>query len=130
MVTVKEVHNWALAFPEAVEMPHFEKTSFRVAKKIFATLDVKNQKVVVKLNEIDQSVFSAGDTGISPVQNAWGKQGWTIIDLKKVRKTLFKDALHTSYCEVAPKKLRKFLLNRQADAGFLLLFLLGFFSLP
>jgi predicted DNA-binding protein (MmcQ/YjbR family) len=106
MVTPKEVSTWALAFPEAVEMPHFEKTSFRVAKKIFATLDKKNQKVVVKLNEIDQSVFSSGKTGISPVQNAWGKQGWTIIDLKKVRKALFKDALLTSYNEVSPKRLK------------------------
>ena len=113
MVTLKEVSTWALAFPEAVEMPHFEKTSFRIAKRIFATLDKKNKRVVVKLNEVDQSVFSTGKTGISPVQNAWGKQGWTIVDLKKVRKTLFKDALHTSYCEVAPKKFKKLLLNRK-----------------
>lgn len=107
MVTLKEVSALALAFPEAVEMPHFEKTSFRVAKKIFATLDKKNHKVVVKLNEVDQSVFSSGKTGISPIQNAWGKQGWTIIDLKTVRKTLFKDALNTSYNEVAPKRLKQ-----------------------
>lgn len=107
MVTLKEVSTWALAFPEAIEMPHFEKTSFRVAKKIFATLDKKNQKVVVKLNEVDQSVLSSGNTGIRPIQNAWGKQGWTIIELKKVRKTLFKDALSTSYNEVAPKRLKQ-----------------------
>lgn len=109
MVTLKEVETWALAFPEVVEMPHFEKTSFRVGKKIFATLDKKNQKAVVKLNEIDQSVFSSGNSGISPLQNAWGKQGWTIIELKKIRKTLFKDALRTSYCEVAPAKLKELL---------------------
>lgn len=106
MVTLKEVEKWALAFPESVEMPHFEKSSFRVAKKIFATLDKKNHKVVVKLNAIDQSVFSAGNTGISALKNAWGRQGWTVIELKKVRKTLFKDALQTSYNEVAPKRLK------------------------
>lgn len=106
MVTLKEVETWALAFPEAVEMPHFEKTSFRIAKKIFATLDKKNHKVVVKLNEVDQSVFSSGKTGISPLQNAWGKQGWTMIDLKIVRKNLFRDALSTAYNEVAPKRLK------------------------
>lgn len=109
MVTIEEVEKWALAFPGAIEMPHFEKTSFRVAKKIFATLDKKNQKVVVKLNEVDQSVFSSGTTGISPLQNKWGKQGWTMIELKKVRKTLFRDALQTAYCEVAPKKLKDLL---------------------
>lgn len=94
-----------MAFPEAVELPHFEKTSFRVAKKIFLTLDVKNGSAVVKLTEIDQSVFSAGKNGIAPLANKWGKQGWTAIDLKKVRKTLFKDAIQSAYCEVAPKKL-------------------------
>lgn len=113
MVTLQEVKEWALAFPETVELPHFEKTSFRVAKKIFLTLDVKKHKAVVKLNEIDQSVFSSGDTGISPLQNAWGKQGWTMIDLKKVRKTLFKDALHTAYCEVAPKKIKEKFLSKK-----------------
>ena len=42
---------------------------------------------------------------IYPVPGGWGKQGWTIIELKKVRKTMFKDALLTSYCLVAPKNL-------------------------
>jgi predicted DNA-binding protein (MmcQ/YjbR family) len=109
MVTIKEVQTWALALPEAVELPHFEKTSFRVGKKIFATLDKKKHQVVVKLNEIDQSVFSSDKTVICPLPNAWGKQGWTRIELKKVRKTLFKDALKTAYCEVAPEKLVKLL---------------------
>lgn len=43
MVTLKEVRNWALAFPEAVELPHFEKTSFRVAKKIRYTRSEKSK---------------------------------------------------------------------------------------
>lgn len=111
MVTIREVITWALAFPEAVELPHFEKTSFRVGKKIFATLDKKNSHVAVKLSEMDQSVFSGDKTVIYPLPNAWGKQGWTRIELKKVRKSLFKDVLKTSYCEVAPEKLVK-LLNR------------------
>lgn len=111
MVTLQEVETWALAFPEAVELPHFEKTSFRVGKKIFATLDKKNQQAVLKLNEVDQSVFSGDKTVIYPLRNAWGKQGWTRVELKKVRKSLFKDALTAAYCEVAPAKLVK-LLNR------------------
>lgn len=106
MVTLKEVKKWALAFPEAVEMPHFEKTSFRVARKIFATLDKKNQKVVVKLNEVDQSVFSSGKAGISPIQNAWGKQGWTVIDLKSVRKSLFKMPCRLHIMRLSPSGLR------------------------
>lgn len=104
MVSIDEATTWALALPEAVQQPHFEKLSFRVKKKIFATLDTVNQRVVLKLSEIDQSVFCKFDnTIIYPVPGAWGKQGWTIIELKKVRKSMFKDALQQSYSLVAPK---------------------------
>jgi predicted DNA-binding protein (MmcQ/YjbR family) len=103
---IPAVRKLALSFAEAVESPHFQKTSFRVKKKIFATLDEKNQRVVVKLSLIDQSVFSdTNKEAIYPVPNKWGKQGWTIIELKKVKRTVFNDALTTAYCTVAPEKL-------------------------
>ena len=108
MVSLDAVRKLSLAFPEAEEMPHFEKASFRVKKKIFATLDAKNKRCVVKLSAVDQSVFCKFDpTIIYPISNKWGKQGWTIIELKKVPKKLLVDAVTTSYCEVAPEKLSK-----------------------
>jgi predicted DNA-binding protein (MmcQ/YjbR family) len=106
MITTESVRKLALAFEEATEEPHFEKTSFRIKKKIFASIDEVNKLVCIKLTEIDQSVFSAYDnTIIYPVPNKWGKQGWTFIDMKKVPAKMFKDALTQSYCTVAPKKL-------------------------
>jgi predicted DNA-binding protein (MmcQ/YjbR family) len=106
MISIKTVRQIALAFEEAKEEPHFDKISFRVNKKIFATLDVNLNRIVLKLSEIDQSVFSAYDTTIIyPVPNKWGKQGWTIIELKTVKKEVLKDALKTSYCLTAPKRL-------------------------
>lgn len=108
MVKLETVRKLAMSFPEAIESPHFEKASFRVKKKIFATLDAKNARCVVKLSPIDQSVFMTGHEEIfRPSTGAWGKQGWTIIELKKVRKDLFTDALTTSYCGVAPEKLAR-----------------------
>jgi predicted DNA-binding protein (MmcQ/YjbR family) len=110
MVSLDTVRKLALTFPEAVEQPHFEKASFRVKKKIFATLDAKNMRCVVKLSALDQSTFSSFDkTIIYPIKNAWGKQGWTIIELKKVPKKLIEDILITAYCEVASDKLAKLL---------------------
>ena len=106
MVSVETFRQLALAFTEAGEQPHFEKISFRVSKKIFATLDIKNKKVVVKLSAIDQSVFCSFDKNIIyPVPGKWGLQGWTMIELKRVRKAMLKDALKTSYCTVASKSL-------------------------
>jgi predicted DNA-binding protein (MmcQ/YjbR family) len=106
MISLSTFRKMALAFDEAVEQPHWEKASFRVKKKIFATLDQKKHRAVLKLSAIDQSVFCAYDnTVIYPVQGGWGKQGWTIVELKKVKAAVCKDALITSYCTVAPAKL-------------------------
>ena len=105
MVNIESFRKLALSLPDVVEQPHFEKTSFRVNKKIFATLSLENKLACVKLSEIDQSVFCAFDKSIVyPVNNKWGKQGWTYIDLKKVRKDMLADALTTAYHEVQKSK--------------------------
>jgi predicted DNA-binding protein (MmcQ/YjbR family) len=108
MVTIDLFRKIALSFPETTEEPHFEKTSFRIKKKIFATYHEKNNRACIKLSETDQDVFSSSNkTIIYPVPNKWGKQGWTFIDLNGVKKELFIDALTTAWCEVAPKKLEE-----------------------
>lgn len=106
MATPDTLRQIALSFPETTEEPHFDKTSFRVRGKIFATYDSNRNRASIKLSEIDQSVFSsAAKSAIFPVDNKWGKQGWTQIEMDKVDGELFLDALTTAYCEVAPKKL-------------------------
>jgi predicted DNA-binding protein (MmcQ/YjbR family) len=105
VVSIETFRQIALSFPESAESPHFEKTSFRVGKKIFATLDVVNKQACLKLSEIDQDVFSAFDkSAIFPVPNKWGKQGWTLINLEKVREDMLLDAMSLSYSMVASKK--------------------------
>lgn len=105
MANIAAVRKLAMSFDLAEEHPHFEKTSFRVGKKIFATLDGSKQLLCVKFTLIEQSVFSAHDNSIIyPVPGAWGKKGYTYIDLKKVRKEVLADALQTSYRNTAPKK--------------------------
>ena len=108
MVSIETFSQLALSFEQVTEEPHFQKTSFRIKKKIFATLDTKAQKAVLKLSEIDQSVFCAFDKAvIYPVSGSWGRQGWTVIELKKVKKTMLRDALTCAYRSVAPKQLSK-----------------------
>ena len=101
MIAIAVFKKIALLFPGVVEQPHFEKTSFRAKKKIFATLSSENQRACVKLSEIDQSVFCAFDkTVIYPVDNKWGKQGWTNIELQKIQKAMLQDILDCAYKEV------------------------------
>lgn len=113
MVSIETVRQLALSYPETDEYMHFDNPAFRVKKKIFATVHLKDKRVVLKLSPIDQSVFCAFDSAIIyPVPGGWGKQGWTMVELSKVKKNMFKDALTSAYCTVAPKKLaEKFMLK-------------------
>lgn len=113
MIPIEAIRAIALSFPEATEAPHFEKISFRVKGKIFATYDAGRNTASLKLSLQDQDVFSSGaDRAIAPVNNKWGVQGWTLVKLDVVHPALFEDALRSAYCAVAPKKLATML---QAD---------------
>ncbi|MBW8198482.1 MmcQ/YjbR family DNA-binding protein [Flagellimonas abyssi] len=105
MATFGTLEKIILDFPEITVEPHFEKISFRVKNKIFATYDEKNNRVTVKLSECEQDKFSSLDSQIYPVDNKWGKQGWTFIDLSEVNQDLLTKILIVAYCEVAPRKL-------------------------
>jgi predicted DNA-binding protein (MmcQ/YjbR family) len=106
MVTIELFKQMALSFPETEEAAHFENKAFKVKKKIFATLNAKENRCCLKFNAIDQSVFCGFDSSvIYPVPNKWGKQGWTLIQLGKINEEMLLDALTTAYCTVAPTKL-------------------------
>ncbi len=105
-VSIELFRKLALSLPEITEEPHFEKTSFRVAKKIVATVNVTENTATIKLNEIEQNVYCSNPKYLSPVPNKWGKQGWTIIHLNTISEEMCREALQSSYNQVAPKRLK------------------------
>ena len=106
MISIPTYRSLALSFPEVVESPHFELTSFRVRKKIFTTLSEKDSRIMIKLSPLDQSVFCAFDKEvIYPVPGSWGKGGATYVQLKKIKKSMLRDMLTLAYCQAAPKSL-------------------------
>ena len=106
MVTIEQARKMALALPETEEKLHFHLAGFWVKKKIFATIHADKNYVMVKLSPIDQSVFcSYNKEVIFPVPGGWGKHGATFINLKKVRKSMFHDALITAWKFTAPSKV-------------------------
>lgn len=105
MISGNAFRNLALSFPGATEQPHFEITSFRVGKKIFATLNAEHYRATLLLPLLQQdAIVSLNPEAFSPVPNKWGTHGWTHVDLKKVKKGLLTDALEVAYSAVAPKK--------------------------
>lgn len=106
MVSIDTLKSLAMSLPEVTEQPHFEKISFRVNNKIFATYDATHHTATIKLSTNEQDVFSLISNGtIRPVQNKWRKQGWTIIQMEEISADIFNDAITMAYCTVAPDKL-------------------------
>lgn len=108
MVSAQTARTLANAFDEVTEAPHHDPqvTAFKVKNKVFATLNKVEKRMTVRLSILDQDVFCTFDnTVIYPVPNKWGSQGWTHVNLQKVRKEMLQDILNVAYCTVAPKKL-------------------------
>ncbi len=94
----------AVSLPQVIEKPHFEKNSFRIKEKIFATLDPLAKTATLKLSAAEQSVYCQIRPAMAaPATGAWGKQGWTIFDLKKASKAIMQEALQNAYTQLAQK---------------------------
>jgi hypothetical protein len=106
MIDIETFRQFALSLPETEEQPHFDNTSFKVKKKIFATLNKAENRATLRFSLENQDVFTVISQGaIFPVPNKWGKYGWTHLDLSKAEWELCQDAIQCAWCEVAPKKL-------------------------
>jgi hypothetical protein len=107
MVDIETARQIALTLPGTEEKDHFGMPSFRVNNKIFSTIWVKDNKMMVKLSLIDQSVFHSFDpTVFYPVPNKWGLAGATFVNLVTVRKDMLADALTLAWEGVTSKSKR------------------------
>ena len=105
MVPSDKLIELALSFEGAKEFPHFEKLSYRYKKRIFATLNVAERIVCLKLNPEIQNHYCATDTEqVYPVPNKWGKQGWTFVALDRVGETYLLEMLTHAFDLVRKKK--------------------------
>ncbi|MDN3656964.1 MmcQ/YjbR family DNA-binding protein [Ferruginibacter paludis] len=105
MANIDQFKKLALSFAETEAAPHFDKTAFRFKTKIWATLDETEQVACFKLSLKEQSVFCAFDNSIIyPVKNKWGLQGWTLVDLRKIRLGMLKDIASVAYNEMIQGK--------------------------
>ena len=105
MITLETARQIALSLPGTEEYNHFGKPAYRANGRTFATLWMPEQRMMVKLSLINQSVFSAFDpTVIYPVPNKWGLQGCTFFELAAAREDMLTDALNTAYQDVMNKK--------------------------
>jgi hypothetical protein len=105
MIDIETARQIALSLIDVEEYDHFSRPAFRIKKKTtFATLWPAENRMMVQLSLVDQSVFNSFDPAIFyPVPNNWGTKGATFIDLSKVRSDMLLDAITTAW-ETAAKK--------------------------
>ncbi|MCA9983141.1 MAG: MmcQ/YjbR family DNA-binding protein [Anaerolineales bacterium] len=72
MMTIEELRQLALALPEASESPHFDKISFRVRRKIFATVSSEGEVVHLFVGEPEREMMLASQPAVYE-KLWWGK---------------------------------------------------------
>jgi hypothetical protein len=103
-----DVRALALSLPEAEEHPHFDRPSFRVRGKIFATLPPpKDGRVLVVLKLpvlVKESLHETDHSAIVSLGN-WDKGGWTQLDIGRIDTDKLADLIRLAWRQVAPKRL-------------------------
>ena len=100
MIQPEEVKAIALSLEGTGEKPHFDRVAFTVNKKIFATISFEKRTLNVRFTPQLQMVYCPPNSYvIFPIDNAWGRQGWTTINLNKATKKLVQSVLKDAYAE-------------------------------
>lgn len=105
-MTADDFRRLALALPDAAEGSHVGHADFRVKSKIFAGLNAEETQGNLKLEPGRQAALVALRPGVfTPHNGAWGRQGWTRIDLAGAEPADVREALWISWRLVAPPAL-------------------------
>ena len=96
----------ALSMPETEEKSHFGKPDFRVCNKIFAGLSADGKRANMKLtHELQSVVVGAKPDAFVPAEGAWGRSGWTYVELARVKVAELEELVVEAWRLTAPKRL-------------------------
>jgi hypothetical protein len=94
----------ARALPNVSEKDHFGSDAFYANKRIFATVWHNKNQVNVRLTPSQQKTFLETDgEALIEIENAWGKQGWTTVQLDFVDRKLFTEVVKAAWESSAMK---------------------------
>jgi len=112
-MTASEFRRIALSLPQALEAAHMGHPDFRVAGRIFATLDYPESGwAMVKLTPEQQELFvKTQPVAFAPVKGGWGRGGATNVRLRAAKRGAVREALITAWRNRAPKRLAETILD-------------------
>ncbi len=98
------VRRLALSLPEATEEPHFERSSFRVRGKIFATLAPDGTSMNVFVDDAQREIMVTVDPETYETMT-WGKMAYLHVRLAAAKTRDVKALLRAAWERKAPKRL-------------------------
>lgn len=99
MIDAERFRALALALEGTSEAPHFDRIAFRRAR-IFATLAPGGVSANLRFTPADQELYcTARPDAWAPVDNAWGRQGWTTAALGALDEADLRGALLAAWRE-------------------------------
>src|SRR5580765_2218573 len=104
---IDTVRRFALSLPETTEEPHFEKSSFRVRGKIFATVPPDGHHLHVHVDPAERAALVEGQPGTyEPIgRGAKPASDWVRVDLDRAHAREVKELLQDAWLLKAPKRL-------------------------
>jgi hypothetical protein len=105
---LETARRFALSLPETSEEPHFEKSSFRVKGKIFATVPEGGKLLHVNV-EPDEGAALVEQHPEAFEAIVWGKQertDWVRVHLAQADRGIVQELLEEAWRRKAPVKVR------------------------
>ncbi len=97
MATSADLEDIALSLEGTVAAPHFDRTAFKV-KRTYATLAADRLTANLKLTPDEQELkCTLYPEALAPIDNAFGKQGWTTCELSSLDVAELRDVLEMAW---------------------------------
>ena len=97
MATADDLRRLALSLEGTVERPHFDRAAFRVDRN-YVTLAADGRTANLKLTPDEQEFKTMMAPEVfEAIDNGWGRQGWTTINLAAATEDELKAALEMAY---------------------------------
>lgn len=96
-MTLTQVRKYALSLPDATEEPHFDRTSFRVRRKMFVTAKPSEPFIHIFVGEEHREPALALHADCMEKLLWGGKVVGLRVSLKKAPQTAVKDLIHAAW---------------------------------
>jgi hypothetical protein len=107
MADAADLRRMALALPGTTEAAHFDRAAFKV-DRIFVTLAGDGETANFKFTPDEQEFkCQLAPDVFRPIDNAWGRQGWTTATLSAATEADVAAALEVAHAHAIGKPARK-----------------------